>query len=241
MAEHDLLKEFLQKIRAAAGDNLVSIILYGSAADGDFHPHHSDLNLLCIVKDASFSALAKLSPVVEWWHGEKQPPPLVMTLEEMRASADVFSIEFTDMKQRYRVLYGEDALRNLDVPMKLHGVQLEYELREKLFLLRQHLLLTGNDERKLWDVMLRSLSSFTTLFRHVLIEMGEQERRHSREAVVELSKRLHFDTSSFLQLLEVRARDTDRRDVRASRVAAQYVEAIEQVAVAVDGMHSQAR
>ena len=241
MAEHDLLKEFLQKLRPSADENLVSIILYGSAADGEFHPHHSDLNLLCIVRDASFPALAKLSSVVEWWHGEKQHPPLVMTLEEMKASADVFSIEFTDMKQRYRVLWGEDALCKLDVPMKLHAVQLEYELREKLFLLRQHLLLAGNDEKRLWDVMLRSLSSFTTLFRHVLIEMGEQGRKHSREAVVELSKRLRFNTSAFLQLLEVRSRDTDRRDLRANRVAAQYVEAIEQVASAVDKMHSQAR
>ena len=241
MAEHDLLKEFVQKLHAAAGENLVSLILYGSAADGDFHPHHSDLNLLCIVRDAAFPALAKLTPVMEWWHGEKQHPPLVMTPEEIKASADVFSIEFTDMKQRYRVLCGEDPLRGLDVPMKLHAVQLEYELREKLFLLRQHFLLAGNDERKLWDVMLRSLSSFTTLFRHVLIEMGEQARLHSREAVVELSKRLQFNTSAFLQLLEVRARDTDRRDLRANRVAAQYVEAIEQVAVAVDKMHSHAR
>ena len=241
MAEHDLLKEFVAKLRPAAGDNLVSVVLYGSAADGDFHAHHSDLNLLCIVRDSSFSALAKLAPVVEWWHREKNHPPLVMTLEEMKASADVFSIEFTDMKQRYRVLHGEDVLRALNVPMQLHAMQLEYELREKLFLLRQHLLLAGNDEKKLWEVMLRSLSSFTTLFRHVLIEMGERERKHSREAVVELSKRLGFNTSAFLQLLEVRVRDTDRRDLRAERVAAQYLEAIEQVATAVDKMHSQAK
>lgn len=241
MAEQDLLKEFLEKLRATAGENLVSAILYGSAADGDFHAHYSDLNLLCIVRDASFSALAKFTPLMEWWHREKQHPPLIMTLEEMKASADIFSIEFIDIKQRYRVLFGEDVLRSLDVPMRLHAVQLEYELREKLFLLRQHLLLAGNDEKKLWEVMLRSLSSFTTLFRHVLIEMGEQERKHSRDAVVELSKRLRFNTSAFLQLLEVKGRDTDRRDLRAQRVAAQYVEAIEQVATAVDKMHSQAR
>lgn len=241
MAEHDLLKEFLEKLRATAGENLVSAILYGSAADGDFHAHYSDLNLLCIVRVASFSALAKFAPLMEWWHREKQHPPLIMTLEEMKASADVFSIEFIDIKQRYRVLFGEDVLRSLDVPIRLHAVQLEYELREKLFLLRQHLLLAGNDEKKLWEVMLRSLSSFTTLFRHVLIDMGEQERKHSREAVVELSKRLRFNTSAFLQLLEVKGRDTDRRDLRAERVAAQYVEAIEQVATAVDKMHSQAR
>ncbi len=44
------------------------------------------------------------------------------------------------MKQRNRVLYGEDVLSTLNVPMTLHRSQLEYELREKLFLLRQHLV-----------------------------------------------------------------------------------------------------
>lgn len=239
MDEQALLKEFAGKLRTAAGENLVCLILYGSAADGESHPH-SDLNLLCLLRDASFAALSNLAPALDWWHKEHRNPPLIMTAEEMKASADVFSIEFTDMKQRYRVLYGEDLLRGLDVPMRLHAIQLEYELREKLLLLRQHLLLAGGDEKKLWEVMLRSLSSFTTLFRHVLIELGDHARKHSRETVVELSKRLNFNTSAFLQLLEVRTRDADRRDLRANRVAAQYIEAIEQVAAAVDKMHNQA-
>src|SRR5439155_12574664 len=121
-----------------------------------------------------------------------------------------FSIEFSDMKHRYRVLHGEDLLQNLNVPMAHHREQLEYELREKLFLLRQHLLLAGTDEKQLWEVMLHSLSSFTTLFRHVLIELGEQGREHSRDAVAELSKKLNFEDSAFLQLLDVRAKKSDR-------------------------------
>lgn len=239
MAEKNLLNEFVAKLRSAASDNVVSIILYGSAADGEFHPHYSDLNLLCVVRDGSFAALEKFMSVVEWWHREKYHLPLVLTLEELKSSADVFSIEFTDMKQLYRVLFGEDVLRGLNVPMRLHRFQLEYELREKTLLLRQHVLLAGRDEKKLWDAMVQSLSSFTTLFRHVLIEMGENSRKHSRETVMDLSKRLNFNSSPFLQLLDVRARDKDHRDLRPERVAAQYLAAIEQVAAAVDTMQNQ--
>ena len=238
MTEEKLLNEFVERMRAAAGANLLSVVLYGSAADGEFHREYSDLNLLCIVSDTSFAALAKIAPVADWWRGKKHHPPLVITAQDLKTSADVFSIEFLDMKQRYRVLFGEDVLRGLDVPMQLHRRQIEYELREKLFLLRQHVLLAGTDEKRLWEVMLRSLSSFTTLFRHVLVELGDQGRKHSRDAVVELSKRLNFSDSAFLQLLDVRAKKTDQKQLRAADVAAQYLQAIEQVVAAVDTMQS---
>jgi hypothetical protein len=174
--------------------------------------------------------------VIEWWRTKRHGPPLVLTLEEMNSSAAEFSIEFIDMKQRYRVLYGEDVLRVLEVPMHLHRFQLEYELREKLFLLRQQLLLANNNESQLWDVMLHSLSSFTTLFRHVLLELGEAERKHSRDAVLDLSQRLGFDDSAFLELMDIRAKKVDRKQLRAPDFAERYTRAIERVTSAVDRM-----
>jgi hypothetical protein len=84
--------------------------------------------------------------------------------------------------------------------------------------------------------MLHSLSSFTTLFRHVLLELGEAERKHSREAVVELSKRLNFDDSAFLQLIDIRAKKVDKKQLRATEFAERYTGAIEKVTSAVDQM-----
>ena len=236
MHHEQLIAEFVQRARQAAGDNLVSVILYGSAAEGEFHPEYSDLNLLCVLQDASFPSLAKMSDVADWWQRKKHRPPLTLTKPDLQASADVFSIEFLDMKQRYRVLHGEDVLRDLAVPMDLHRRQLEYELREKLFLLRQHVLMAAAHDRQLWEVMLRSLSSFTTLFRHVLVELGERERKHSRDAVSELASRLNFDASVFVTLMDVRAKKTDRGQCSARELAGRYLAGIEKVAVAVDTM-----
>jgi hypothetical protein len=232
----ELTSEFVSRIRTAAGENVLSVILYGSAADGEFHPEYSDINLLCVVRDASFASLATISPVAEWWRKKKHHAPLILTRQEVTASAGVFSIEFVDMKQRYRVLFGEDMLRELQVPLGSHLFQLRYELREKLMLLRQHVLLAGKKQGQLWEVMLHSLSSFTTLFRHVLLEFGEQGRKHSREAVTELAARVNFDASAFVELMDVRARKLDRKQLRASAIAGQYLEAIAKVAAAVDTM-----
>jgi len=236
--DEQLLGEFVQKLRADAGENLTSVVLYGSAAEGEFHTEYSDYNLLCIVRDTSFASLNRIAGTAEWWRKKKHHPPLVMTAKELKDTADVFSIEFIDMKQRHRVLYGDDALRDLQVPMHLHRSQLEYELREKLFLLRQHVLLAGSNEKALWEALLNSLSSFTTLFRHVLIELGETGRRHSREAVQELASRLNFDAATFVQMMEIRAHTSDRKQFRADDVATRYLAAIEKVAGAVDTMQS---
>ena len=175
---------------------------------------------------------------MEWWRGKKHHPPLVLTAAELKSTADVFSIEFVDMKQRYRVLWGDDVLKSLEIPMHLHRSQLEYELREKLFLLRQHLMLAGANEKQLWEVMLQSLTSFTTLFRHVLIEFGKAGRQHSLDAVKELGSKLNFDSSAFVQLIEVRAKKIDRKQLQATDLAARYLDGIEKVAATVDTMQS---
>jgi predicted nucleotidyltransferase len=238
MAHEEQLKEFVGKLLASSGDTLISVVLYGSAAEGEFHPGYSDLNVLCVVRETSFASLNRMTPVVEWWHKKNHRPPLVLSAEELKTTADVFSIEFLDMKQRYRVLHGDDLLQDLQVPMHLHRSQVEYELREKLLLLRQHVLLAGTNEKTLWEVMLNSVSSFTTLFRHVLIELGEQGRKHSREAVVELGSRLNFDPYAFVQLIDVRGQSVNRKQFRANDVAARYLSTIEKVASAVDTMQT---
>jgi hypothetical protein len=214
------------------------VILYGSAAEGEFHPEYSDLNLLCILRDSSYASLQKTFEVMEWWRKKKHRPPLCMSLQELKDSADVFSIEFLDMKHRHRVLYGEDVLERLDIPLGMHRSQLEYELREKLLLLRQHVLQAANDEKQMWEVMLSSLSSFTTLFRHVLIEMGASEPKDSREAIQVLAKRLNFDFTVFVHLIDVRARTIDRKQFHAVELASRYLAGIEHVATIVDRMQS---
>ncbi len=110
------LTEFARRLRQAAGENLESMILYGSAAGGEFHPEFSNLNLLCIVHDLSFSVLQAMAPAVDWWTQQKHSAPLIFTREELERSADVFAIEFLDMQQRHRLLFGEDVLRSLAHP-----------------------------------------------------------------------------------------------------------------------------
>jgi hypothetical protein len=173
---------------------------------------------------------------VKWWDAQKQPPPLFMTRDEIVRSTDVFTIEFIDLQQHHRVLFGEDVFQGLSIPADLHRVQVEYELREKLALLRQHLLLACGDDRRLWELLLRSVSSFSTLFRHALMVLGHEAPVSKREAVEALARQLGFDASGFLQALDIREGKLDRKRIKAGDVFARYLPAVEQVTAAVDRM-----
>ena len=234
MVPDEKIKTFVEKVRAAAGGNLQSVILYGSAASGDYHPEFSDVNLFCVLRDCSYASLRALAPVTRWWNRQKQPPPLLMTGDELAQSREVFAIELTDMVQHHRVLWGEDPITALKIPLHLHRVQVEYELREKSLLLRQHLLLAGDDERRLRELLLRSLPSFTTLFRHALIALGESAPATRREAVDRLSARLGFDPAPLQELLDVRERKAQTRKLRAAAIVGPYLAAVDKVTAAVD-------
>src|SRR5580698_4488497 len=152
MVPEKQINEFVTRLRQSSGENLLSVILYGSAADGEFHPDFSNVNLLCVLRETTFATLAAMAPAVEWWTRQKHHAPLVLTREELERSTDVFSIELLDMQQRHRVLFGDDFLSGLRIPMHLHRAQLEYELREKLILLRGRLLLSANSKKQLWEL-----------------------------------------------------------------------------------------
>jgi hypothetical protein len=234
MIPEDKIKQFVEKLRAAAGANLESVILYGSAASGDYNPAFSNVNLFCVLRDSSYPKLRSVASVVQWWDRQKQPPPLFMTREELERSTDVFTIEFVDMSQHHRVLWGDDVIAKLHVPMRLHRLQVEYELREKLILLRQHVLLAGDNERRIRELMVRSVASFATLFRHALIALGESAPLARRDAVAQLASRVGFDRSAIEQVLDARENKAKLKNLNAADILSAYLAAVEKVISAVD-------
>lgn len=236
MVPEKQIDEFVNRIRQSAGENLQSVILFGSAATGEFHPDFSNVNLLCILRETSFPKLSALSSDVEWWDKRKHRAPLMMTREELERSADVFSIELLDMQQRHRVLFGDDVLSSLKIPMQLHRAQVEYELREKLILLRQNLLLVSSNKKLLWELLLRSVSAFATLFRHALIALGHPAPSSKREAIEKLALQIKFDPSAFSQLLDIREHKVEQAKLDEKDVANRYLDAIQKVTAAVDAM-----
>jgi hypothetical protein len=230
------LADFIEKLRSAASDNLVCLAVYGSAASQDFHPAFSDINMLCVLRDVSQSSLQALEPAILSWIDHKYPAPLVFAQQEIERDADIFPIEMLDIRRQHQVLFGRDIFKDLKIPMERHRNQLEHELRTKLLLLRQRYLLSRGDQSKIGLLMLDSLSSFSTLFRHVLLTMGQDPPATKREVIEELAVKVQVDPSPFLELLQVREGKSQARSLDAQAVFARYLRGIERVIQAVDAL-----
>jgi predicted nucleotidyltransferase len=169
------LAELVSRLKEAAGKNLESVVLYGSAARGAYRPGTSDLNVLCTLVNINVHELQLLAPVVLWWtREEKEPPPLFFLTEELQSSTDVFPIENLDVKRAHRVLFGTDPIAELDIPMNLHRVQVERDLRLLLLRLRQHVLHSGKNEIEYTTILKKTASGALTLLRHTLLALGEE-------------------------------------------------------------------
>ena len=228
MIDHKL-DELVQKLKAAAADNLKAVILYGSAATDEFHAKHSDLNILCLVDQADAAHLEALHGPVKWWIRRGQRPPLVFTLDELRRSADIFTIELLDMKARHRLLFGENMLADISVPLHYHSIQVERELRTDWLRLRQAILAAPKKPKVYLQIMTASFSSFAALFRHALIALGEAPAETKREAIERIAKFAGADPSGFHTILGVREGKLKKRDLNIQNTLNQYSAFVEAV------------
>jgi predicted nucleotidyltransferase len=228
------LEDFVKRLKAAAMDNLKAAVLYGSAAAGEFHQGHSDLNVLCLVRRVQSEDLEQLHGAADWWIRQGHPAPLVFTLDELLRSADVFAIELLDMKRHHRMLFGDDFLTTLEVPMGMHRLQVERELRGAWVRLRRAILAAPSREKARLAIMLDSVSTFCALFRHAMVALGQPMPGSKREAVSAVAALSGADPSAFSSLLDVREgkREKELLDVEAS--LRKYLEFVDAVTSEVD-------
>ncbi len=233
LIKQDQLKGLVERLKKVAGENLVSVVLYGSAVSQDFHHGYSDLNLLCLVKDLSAASMQTLGQALKGWNSAT---PLFFTRSELAAAMDTFPIEMMDIRDQHHLLAGENLFpAGLKIAPERHKAQLEHELQSKLIVLRQHYMTSLSDAAKVRALMLESVSNFVVLFRHTLIEQGDTAPRTKRDTVEQLARKCGFDPGPFRQLLDVREGKSKPESLDAHAVFAGYVQAIERVTAAVRG------
>lgn len=233
LSKETKLADLVSRMKEFAAENLESIILYGSEARGDFEEGHSDLNALCVMRSVSALDLARVAPVVRWWcKDQNEPAPLFFTAKELRDSADVFSIELLDMRENRRVLYGADIIAGIDVPMNLHRVQVEHDLRTLLLKLRQNFLINGQKDDELRAAAAKSSSSAFTLMRHVLVAFDEKPPASAPEVFARIAALTGADAEAFAAAFKLRAFHAPADDIL--RAYGQYLNALSMVISALD-------
>ncbi len=230
------IEAFIDDLRSTHGTNLASVILYGSAAAGDFIPLKSDYNTLIALHQITPKDLRDAHACVREWHKMGHPVPVYFMVSELQNAADVFPIEFHQMQSVRKVLYGTDVLANLNISNEFLRHQAEYELRSKLIQLRRKYIPASSSVDGLKNLMSASLSSFAALFRAVLILKGIVPPVTKHEIVALTVQNLKIDGTPFEKIFNIREDNYSAKmdDSEANKLFGEYLEQIGYVIDAVD-------
>ena len=235
----EALNGLIDDLRTTHGENLASVVLYGSAAAGDHIELRSDYNLLIALHRITPEDLRLAQAPMREWQRIGHPLPVYFTVEELSDAGDVFPIEFHQMAKARVVLYGRDPFEFVQLSDQNLRHQAEYELRSKLIQLRRLYIPASTSIEKLAELMSDSLASFAALFRAVLLLHGKDAPVAKPDCVRATAELLTLDHAPFERIFEFRSTDNlPKSESEANAIFGDYMIQIEKVVEAVDELQS---
>lgn len=224
------LKVMLPEIKEVFGSELLMVSLYGSAATGTFIKGVSDINLLIIVERSDAKRLCMLSKRSRRSLLEYRITPHILTRQELVTSADVFPVEYTEIRETMILLEGDSLFEDLDSSMKNYRHQVESMIRGSLNSLRQILLMTSCEEKILYRELLSWSGRQIPLYRAVLRLFGSSPEGMSTEQMLQvLEKNSGCPCEGLKELANLRGRQTEKHQLHelSSKLLDEYMGLVE--------------
>lgn len=194
-------KEFLDSLKTVHGRNLNSVIIYGSILSGGFDPNLSDINLLILLNEANPEQIIKMGKYCAKMIKECNITPMVMSIEEFRTSADIFPMEYYDIKEFHETIFGEDAAEKIIIEGENLRHQTEERLRGCINSLRQILMFSGGDPETLFIAAKNTKGICNTIFRSILrLKRFSEISLDYEKNIKALNKYIDFNTFTFMNL-----------------------------------------
>ena len=191
--------------RNVFGDDLVSVILYGSSVTKEYDPNKSDLNFLIVLSEEGIERLHLAHELVARWRKKKVGTPLFLTKDYIDFSLDTFPIEFLNIKLNRQVIAGEDVLAGISFKRDFIRMEGERELKGKLLLLRQRYVETRGKHKVLKELISASLPTFIFVFKGLLYLLGKEVPETKEQTITIISQELKLDQGLFTSLLQLEA------------------------------------
>ena len=195
------LEELVRQLQLAYGAGLRSVVLFGSAVAGEHRAMKSDYNVLVIVDSLPPGRLRAVAAVSKAWAEDGNPPPMTFTHAEWRSSADIFPMEYADILERHRILFGEPQFDGIRVELSDLRLQVEQQTMGKLLQLRQSTMAAGGDSRLQLELLEKSLSTLMVVFRGVCRLHGQVPSQDYEELARSLAERAAFSPEPFVKVI----------------------------------------
>jgi len=122
-----ILRDFVGAACNSFGDQLRSVTLFGSAAEGKLRPT-SDVNLVVVLSAFEKTRADQLSQPLRLSQAAIQLRPMFVLDSEIPDATRSFASKFADILRRRVVLYGDDSFSTVSVPREAEIRQLRQQL-----------------------------------------------------------------------------------------------------------------
>jgi hypothetical protein len=235
------VKKLVCELQHLYEERLISVCLYGSEAFREEMPRvkekYQDINVLVVLKDLAQADLEKASSIGKWWNEAAHSLPLFFSEREWQASADVFALEYADIRDSHVLLHGKDLFSQVEIHDESLRLACELELSRKLVYLRQRMLLHRDHPKVLLELLQNSINSFAALFRGVLrlkfrgkaVPLKASDVFEALSGVVD-----DLDVKPFQRVLLSKEPNTQVRETEITLLFNQFIQQVSRVNIYVD-------
>lgn len=230
------LDDFISNLKKILGDNLITVLIFGSQAFVEPEKLKSNINLMIVLEHLSSDDLKQISKPVQKWVKAKNPIPIIMGKSEWYSSFDVYALEYLDIKEKYRLLYGEDLTKDINVDKHYLRLQCESELKNLFLKYRNNYLLNINSDREMEKLANNVIKTLLVIFRGVIRLHSELVPDSSEYVILQAAKFLDIDTDLLIKMANVRDGKTDYKHKEIRDISDRMVTILQDILRQVDLM-----
>lgn len=229
-----LIEPYLGRLLGIHGDNIISIVLYGSATGKDFSPKTSDINLLVVFKELDFPQLNRSLKLISGGIPKRVAAPLFLSRTHVETSKDVFPVEFLEIQENNILLYGPDLFKDMQIEHKHIRLFCEQQIKGKLIRLRQAYMEVGLKKKGIEALMKESMYGLMPIFRTLIRIKGQKPSIQKEDILKQLSDFFQLDKDVFTAILRDKNNDEKIAGQDVAMYFEKYIAQIKKLAIAVD-------
>ncbi|MCX5692727.1 MAG: hypothetical protein NTX47_03475 [Candidatus Omnitrophica bacterium] len=224
-----IIQPYLIKLLDIHKENIISVVLYGSATGKYFMPKKSDINLAVIFKNLEFQQLKDSLKLINYGMSKRITAPLLLSLSHIESSKGAFPVEFIEIKENNVLLYGKDIFSGLKIDETNIRLFCKREIEGKLIRLRQAYLEIGLKRKGVEVLMKESMNSLIPVFRALLRSRVQNPPVDKEKILIEFCNHYGLAKDVFVAILRDRMNNEKIKGGDAKVFFEKYLREIEKI------------
>lgn len=223
---HALLKRYVHDVTKTYGSELQGIVLFGSAVRGEFMPGRSNLNVLLVMASYDLTVLKRYDSIHKRWSKEQVVVPLFLTAVDLQSAAAVFPLEYQDILEAHRVLWGQDPFVGLKIDSRHLRMGVLQALRGNLFRLRQRLVEGRSTEEAITILLSLSITGLLPALRGLQRLLNRPVLTHGELLLKDIESQLTLDLTGLRDALALKRGHISPGQKEIPRLMDRYIESL---------------